>query len=200
SIVLAAGALGRPLIVLFAIILIVISAMRFGLVLAAGASFAISTAAALSAGFNVGAFAQFNQLQGLVTIWSFIAALSGLSIIITALLGERDSAGNEALRAEQRYAQIFNGSPQPLWVHARDSLRFLLVNDAAVRQYGWSRDELLSRSVEILSAGPNQPVLPPVHDALTTANLPMEPFETQHLTQDGRLLEVEVWTQSIDCG
>src|SRR3984957_3380035 len=196
----APGDLGRPLIVVFAFILVVISAMRFGLVLAAGTSVVISTMTAISAAFSIGAFSQFNQLQGLVTIWSFIASLSGLSIIITALLGGRDAAGNEALRAEQRYAQIFNGSPQPLWVHARDSLRFLLVNDAAVRQYGWSRDELLSRSVEILSAGPNQPVLPPVQDAIVTADLPLEPFETQHRTQDGRLLEVEVWTQSIDCG
>src|ERR1700733_494313 len=200
SIMLAPGDLGRPLIVVFAFILVVVSAMRFGLVLAAGASLVISTMTAISAAFSIGAFSQFNQLQGLVTIWSFIASLSGLSIIITALLGERDAAGNEALRAEQRYAQIFNGSPQPLWVHASDSLRFLLVNDAAVRQYGWSRDELLSRSIEILSAGPNQPVLPRVHDAIVTADLPLEPFETQHRTQDGRLLEVEVWTQSIDCG
>jgi PAS domain S-box-containing protein len=200
SIMLAPGAVGRPLIVVFAFILIVVSAMRFGLVIAAGASFVISSVTAVSAAFSIGAFAKFDELQGIVTIWSFIASLSGLSIIITALLGERDAAGNEALRAEQRYAQIFNGSPQPLWVHARDSLRFLLVNDAAVRQYGWSRDELLSRSVEVLSAGPNQPVLPPVHDAIVTADLPLEPFETQHRTQDGRLLEVEVWTQSIDCG
>ncbi len=200
SIMLAPGALGRPLIVVFAFIIVVVGAMRFGLVIAAGASFVISTMTAISVAFSIGAFAQFNQLQGLVTTWSFIASLSGLSIIITALLGERDAAGNEALRAEQRYAQIFNGSPQPLWVHARDSLRFLLVNDAAVRQYGWSRDELLSRSVEILSAGPNLPVLPPVHDPKLTADLLLEPFETQHRTQDGRVLEVEVWTQSIDCG
>jgi PAS domain S-box-containing protein len=200
SIMLAPGDVGRPLIVVFAFILVVVSAMRFGLVLAAGASFVISTMTAISAGFSIGAFSQFNQLQGLVTIWSFIASLSGLSIIITALLGERDAAGNEALRAEQRYAQIFNGSPQPLWVHARDSLRFLLVNDAAVRQYGWSREELLSRSVEVLCAGPNHPVLPPVHDVVVTADLALEPFETQHRTHDGHLLEVEVWTQSIDCG
>lgn len=50
-----------------------------------------------------------------------------------ALLRERDSASLEVPRAEQRYAQIFNGRPPPLWVHGRDSLRFLLVNDAAVR-------------------------------------------------------------------
>jgi PAS domain S-box-containing protein len=199
SIMLAPGELGRPMIVVFALLLIVVSAMRFGLVIAAGASFAISTMTALSAAFSIGVFSPFDQLQGLVTTWSFIASLSGLSIIITALLGEREAAALEVLRAEQRYAQIFNGSPQPLWVHARDSLRFLLVNDAAVRQYGWSRDEFLCRSLEILSPG-KQPVLPPIHDVTVTADLPPEPFETQHLTKDGRVLEVEVWTQSIDCG
>jgi PAS domain S-box-containing protein len=200
SIMVAQGDLGRPLIVVFAFILVVVSAMRFGLVLAAGASFVVSTVTAISAAFSVGVFSQYNQLQGLVTIWSFIASLSGLSIIITALLGERDSAGIEALRADRRYAQIFNGSPQPLWVHARDSLRFLLVNDAAVRQYGWSRDELLARSADILSTGAKHPVLPPIQDAIATADLPLEPFETQHITKEGRVLEVEVWTQSIDCG
>jgi PAS domain S-box-containing protein len=200
AILLAPGTLARPLIVVFALILIVISAIRFGLVLAASASFAISTVTAISAAFSIGAFAEVNQLQGLVTIWSFIASLSGLSLIITALLGERDSASLEVLRAERRYAQIFNGSPQPSWVHARDSLRFLLVNDAAVRQYGWTRDELLSRTVDVFSPDGKRPVLPPPQDPTLTADLLPEPFETRHLTKDGRMLEVEVWTQSIDCG
>jgi PAS domain S-box-containing protein len=200
AIVLTPGALARPLIVVFAIMLIVISAIRFGLVLAASASFAISTTTAISAAFSIGAFAEVDPLQGLVTIWSFIAALSGLSLIITALLAERDSASLELLRAEQRYAQIFNGSPQPLWVHSRDSLRFLLVNDAAVRQYGWSREELLSLTVEVFSPDGKQLALPPSQDATLTAALSAEPFETQHVTKEGRLLEVEVWSQSIDCG
>jgi PAS domain S-box-containing protein len=200
AIFLAPGTIGRPLIVVFAIILIVVSAMRFGLVLAAGASFVISTMTAISAAFSIGAFADFDQLEGLVMVWSFIASLSGLSLIITALLGERDSAGHEVLRAEQRYAQIFNGCPQPLWVHGRDSLRFLVVNDAAVHQYGWTREELLARSVEILSPEGKQPVLPPERGETVTAELSPEPFETQHITKDGRLLEVEVWAQSIDCG
>src|SRR5258708_2825835 len=53
SIMLAPGDLGRPRIVAFASILVVVSAMRFGLVLAAGASFVISTMTAISAAFNV---------------------------------------------------------------------------------------------------------------------------------------------------
>jgi PAS domain S-box-containing protein len=200
GIVLAPGAIARPLIVVIANTLVVISAIRFGLVLAASASFAISTTTAISAAFSIGAFAHMNALQGLVTIWSFIASLSGLSLIITALLAERDSASLELLRAEQRYAQIFNGSPQPLWVYSRDTLRFLLVNAAAVHQYGWSREELMSRTVDILSPDAKRRVLPASQDATLTPGLSPEPFETQHVTKDGRLLEVEVWTQSIDCG
>jgi PAS domain S-box-containing protein len=200
SILLAPAGIARPLIVLLANILVVVSAIRFGLVVAAGASFAISTATAISAAFSIGAFAHYEELQGLVTVWSFIATLSGLSLIITALLAERDSASLKVLHAEQRYAQIFNGSPQPLWVHARDTMNFLLVNDAAVRQYGWCREELLSRSVEILSPGKGRPVLPPHQDARITLPPTSEPFETQHLTKDGRVIEVELWTQSIDYG
>ena len=105
SIMLAPGALGRPLIVVFAFILVVVSAMRFGLVLAAGASFVISTMTAVSAAFSIGAFAQFNQLQGLVTIWSFIASLVGLEhhhhrAARRARLGRhRGAARRAALRA-----------------------------------------------------------------------------------------------------
>jgi PAS domain S-box-containing protein len=200
SILFAPAVTCRPLIVVLANLIIVVSAIRFGLVVAASASFAISMATAISAAFSIGAFAQYEELQGLVTVWSFIALLSGLSLTITALLGERDSAGLKMLRAEQRYAQIFNGSPQPLWVHAQDTSNFLLVNDAALRQYGWSRDELLSRSVEVLSPGKGRPVLPPHQDTGLTSQPVPEPFETQHLTKDGRVLDVELWTQSIDYG
>ena len=199
-VLLSAGPGGRPLIVVLANILVVVSAIRFGLVVGAIGAFSILTMTALSAAFTVGVFAQLNELQSLVTIWSFIASLSGLNLIITALLAERDSASIEKLRAEQRYAEVFNGSPQPLWVHGRSSLQFLLVNDAAVRQYGWSREELLTRTVEVLTTPTMQSVLPLPLGTGVISDLAAEPFETQHLTKDGRVLEVEVWTRSIDCG
>ena len=88
---------------------------------AAGASFAISALTAYSIAFGRGAFGHIDELHGLITIWTLIAALTGLTLIVTALLAERDAASLERLRAEQRYAQIFNGSPQPIWVHDRDT-------------------------------------------------------------------------------
>src|SRR6058998_1749515 len=43
-----------------------------------------------------------------------------------------------------RYRMLFETSPLPMWVVDDESLRFLAVNDAAVRLYGYSRDEFLA--------------------------------------------------------
>ena len=196
-----------PLIVL-EIVLIVVGAMRFDLVVTASAALAISMTTALSVDFNRGIFSQLGKLPGLTVVWSVIAALTGLSLIITALLAERDAESSARLRAEHRYAQIFEGSPQPVWVHSRDTGRFLLVNAAAIRQYGWDREAFLSRGVADLAASGQIRVLPEPGEEGTaeiaeqspyTVIVPAtDPFETRHRTSSGRVIDVEVWTRAID--
>jgi len=189
---------GRPLIMVFALLLVVVGVFRFGLVVAAFGALAISVASGLSLASGQGVFGGLDKFAGLAAIWSFSTALTGECLIITALLAERDRAGQERLRAEHRYAQIFDGSPQPLWVHDPTTLAFLLVNEAAVRQYGWSREELLTLRVPALAAPGPVRVLPPTgHEGVNAA---FEPFETRHQTRDGRVLAVEVWTRAIDLG
>ena len=117
-----ATCVGRPLIVVVALLLVVVGAIRFGLVVAAFGTLVTSGASGLSFAFGRGVFAGLDPVAGLATIWSLSAALTSLNLIITALLAERDSAGLALLRAERRYAQIFDGSPQPIWVHDPDTL------------------------------------------------------------------------------
>jgi len=182
------GDIGRPVIALAALILMVVGAIRFGLVVSAAGAFVMSALTALSFAFDIGAFAGLFELQGLVITWTFVAALNCVCLTVTALLAERDSAARANLDAERRYAEIFNGSPQPVWVYDRQSLRFLMINEAALQQYGWSREEILSMSIAALVA-PGEPPLMPGDS---------EPYETRHLTRDGRVIEVELWTRSID--
>jgi PAS domain S-box-containing protein len=198
AVMVAPGQLGRPLIMLIGIFLIVGGSIRFGFAVAACGALAITMMTALSLTFGRGVLGQFNELQGLVTVWSFGAALAGLNFIITALLAERDVEGLRRLRAEHRYAQIFDGSPHPLWVHERETLNLLLVNAAAVRQYGWSREELLSSSVRVFTPPGESRVLPDFEQTPTDGECVPEPFETRHLTKSGRELEVEIWTRSLD--
>lgn len=46
-------------------------------------------------------------------------------------------------KAEEKFRLLFNHSPLPAWVYEAGSLRFLEVNAAAVRTYGYSREEFL---------------------------------------------------------
>jgi PAS domain S-box-containing protein len=43
-----------------------------------------------------------------------------------------------------RYRMLFESSPLPMWVLDAETLRFLAVNDAAVRLYGYTREEFLA--------------------------------------------------------
>jgi PAS domain S-box-containing protein len=54
----------------------------------------------------------------------------------------------DALAAsEERHRLLFEGNPIPMLVSDVDSLGFLAANEAAVRQYGWPRAELLQLSI-----------------------------------------------------
>jgi two-component system cell cycle sensor histidine kinase/response regulator CckA len=55
----------------------------------------------------------------------------------------------EAVRAsETRYRLMFDNSPLPKWMYDVETLRFLDVNEAAVRDYGYSREEFLAMTIK----------------------------------------------------
>ena len=60
----------------------------------------------------------------------------------------------QALRvSEEQYRLLFEANPSPMWVLDAETLRFLAVNDATVRHYGYTREEMLAMTIEdILSA------------------------------------------------
>ncbi len=54
----------------------------------------------------------------------------------------------EALRqSEVEYRLLFDSSPIPMWVFDVDTLKFLAVNEATVRHYGFSRQEFLRMTI-----------------------------------------------------
>ncbi|MGA8923527.1 MAG: PAS domain-containing protein, partial [Candidatus Dormiibacterota bacterium] len=76
-----------------------------------------------------------------------IAALSDefdrLMATVNRDLSERRDSEKAALDSEQNYRMLFEGHPQPMWLYDTETFAFLKANDAAVKQYGYSRDEFL---------------------------------------------------------
>ncbi len=56
---------------------------------------------------------------------------------------------------------VFEGNPLPMWISDSQSLCFLDVNRAAVRHYGWSRDEFLAMTLRDIRPPADVPALLP---------------------------------------
>lgn len=63
---------------------------------------------------------------------------------------ERKKAVLALEASEKRYSDLFHLSPQPMWVYSQDTRTFVQVNQAAIKEYGFSKEELLQMTfVEI---------------------------------------------------
>lgn len=49
--------------------------------------------------------------------------------------------------SEERYRDLFNNNPMPMWVFDADTLFFVEANSAAIRHYGYTYEEFLTMSV-----------------------------------------------------
>ena len=101
----------------------------------------------------------------------------------------------EQVSREESIRLLFEGSPVPMWVCDRDSLRFLAVNDAAVARYGYSREQFMSMTV---------PELRPEPDRERFGNflrsLELRQFTEnigQHIASDGTKIDVSVSSRAL---
>jgi two-component system, cell cycle sensor histidine kinase and response regulator CckA len=84
---------------------------------------------------------------------------------------------------------FFEANPLPMWVYDAETLQFLAVNDAAVRQYGWSREEFLSMT--ILEIRPSEEVERVRAHVRQETGSPA-PGVWKHQRKDGSLIDVEI--------
>ncbi len=91
---------------------------------------------------------------------------------------------------EERYRELFELSPLPTWLFDEETLRFIAVNDAMARAYGWSRAELLAMSSTQIR--PSEEVDAYVSLLHGSDKPTFSQQRVRHLARDGTLLDVEV--------
>jgi PAS domain S-box-containing protein len=98
---------------------------------------------------------------------------------------------------ESRYRELFDANPHPTFLVDPETMQLLAVNDAAIKHYGWSRDEFMSMNLADLGA-------PPAASAPGRADddLPGSPagHAARHRTKSGTPIDVDITTRRIAFG
>jgi two-component system cell cycle sensor histidine kinase/response regulator CckA len=101
----------------------------------------------------------------------------------------------EALDADRRHRVLFDANPQPMWVFDVDTLAFLAVNDAAIRYYGFSRDEFLAMTIMDIRPPDDVPGSPAgLQDGLRRPEVAL----TQHQRKDGSIVDMEIVSHELE--
>jgi hypothetical protein len=92
-------------------------------------------------------------------------------------------------RSEERYRLLFEQNPLAMWVYDIETLGFLAVNEAAVRRYGYSREEFLAMTIADIRPAEDIPAM--LENIKQAPGSPI-PQTWRHRRKDGGLIDVEI--------
>ena len=107
-----------------------------------------------------------------------------------------DLADYDSFESLLRFKRLFDHHPHPMWVYELSSLRFLVVNRAAIQQYGYTESEFLAMTIK--------DIRPPEELGRLQENLAAAPRKGSeqagywtHCRKDGSHILVEVSSHSV---
>jgi PAS domain S-box-containing protein len=122
--------------------------------------------------------------------------LGFVAIIAIVLYFQIRKQQKKILSSEEQYRNLFERSPNPMWIFNVDTLRFIKVNKAAIKLYGYSESEFLSMTVKDIR--PEEEV-----EVFITAVKFLEPGLSdqgvwKHNTKKGDLIYASIATSDLE--
>ncbi len=173
------------------------AALRFGPTGAATATLVLSAVTAWHAARGVGFFAAAGEspMNHVFEAYAYLSFASLSSLIPAAVLSERKRTEVKLVESEQQYRDLFESNPHPMWIFDPETLAFLAVNDAAIYQYGFAREEFLAMTIKDIR--PPEEILRLLadveagHTGHDTAGI------WKHRKKNGTVFEVEVVSHGL---
>lgn len=135
-------------------------------------------------------------LLAVVSIGGIVMAYRWVQRVRARALVQTRQAEEALQQSETRFQHFFENNPAPMWVYDPHDGRFLEINDAALHQYGYTREEFLNMTIfdirppqEITRLQNIPATLAPGHNWVAG--------EWSHRRKDGSNLDVEVHVSSL---
>jgi PAS domain S-box-containing protein len=159
-----------------------------------------------------------SQLQWV--LWSLIAAVAVLAFVTFRKIQvdlSREKGAREKLRrfnielkeevrrqtaqlqaSEDKYKTLFYKSPLPKWIYDEETLRFLEVNDTAIRNYGYSREEFLNMTIaDIRPPEDKDRLMQDVEEVRATPGAYRD-SQWRHTKSNGEVIDVDITAHAIN--
>lgn len=109
---------------------------------------------------------------------------------------EKTLLQNSLRQSEQRFRQLFDMAPVPMFTVEPGTLRFTLVNNAFLRHYGYSREEFLEKTLMEIRPQEEIPRTASAIDLIIEENWDYNDYH-KHIKKDGSVMEVETFAARI---
>ncbi len=117
-------------------------------------------------------------------------------VAIEAHGGAQGAGARAPGEADSCYRLLFERNPIPMWVFDRQTLRFLAVNQAALRQYGFSEAEFLGMTLADIRPEETVPAL--MQDLAEQLRGLQERSVWTHRRKDGSTLQAEIVCHDLE--
>lgn len=113
-----------------------------------------------------------------------------------ALAIERRRAEEALRKKEEMFRLLFSHNPLPTWVIDLETLRFLEVNEAAVRAYGYSEEEF--KGMTILDLRPDEEKIRLLNHLKEYRAVGLYRGHWKHRKKDGKVIDAEITAHELE--
>lgn len=118
-------------------------------------------------------------------------------ILITLDMTENQEAEQKLIESEKQYRYLFQNNPMPMWVIDLKTFKFLDVNEMAILQYGYSRQEFLSMTAMDIRPEEDTEFFINSDHSFKTDDKNYNKGIWRHRKKDGTIISVEIIAHEI---